>query len=103
MKLTNEIVIEKAMAVGFDLIGFSKAEILIDESEKLDEWIKLGYQAGMNYMEKNIEKRKDVSQILPAAKSVISLAINYYKDHQHSNRSQQLEKYRDMRGEKIII
>ena len=85
MKLTNEIVIEKAMAVGFDLIGFSKAETLIDESEKLDEWIKLGYQAGMNYMEKNKEKRKDVSQILPGAKSVISLAINYYTDHQHSN------------------
>ena len=44
----------------------------------LKEWLDKDYQAGMDYMEKNFEKRKDVKQILPNAKSVISLGLNYY-------------------------
>ena len=85
MKLINEIVIEKAKAIGFDLVGFAKAEMLNEESDKLEEWLTRGYQAGMNYMERNTEKRKDVSRILPGAKSVISLAVNYYTNHQYTN------------------
>ena len=84
MKLTTDIVTEKAKKIGFDLVGFAKADELIEESERLDEWLKLGYQAGMKYMEKNFDKRKDVSLILEDAKSVISLAINYFTDHKFS-------------------
>ncbi len=85
MKLTNEIVIQKAKSIGFDLIGFAEVEKLANEVEKLEDWLKLGYQSGMSYMERNIDKRKDVSQILPDAKSIISLTLNYYTHHQHSN------------------
>jgi len=85
MKLTNEIVIQKAKSIGFDLIGFAEVEKLETEVEKLEDWLKLGYQSGMSYMERNIDKRKDVSQILPDAKSVISLTFNYYTHNQHSN------------------
>lgn len=84
MKLTNEIVIAEARAEGFDLVGFAKAEKLGREGEKLEEWLALGYQSGMGYMEKNIEKRKDVRKILPGAESVISLALNYYTDEKYS-------------------
>lgn len=85
MKITNDIVIQKARSIGFDLIGFAKAEKLVNEVEKLEDWLKLGYQSGMSYMERNIDKRKDVSQILPNAKSIISLTLNYYTHHQHSS------------------
>ncbi len=37
MKLTNEIVIEKAKQIGFDLVGFAKAEELKNETEKLND------------------------------------------------------------------
>jgi len=87
MKLTNQIVIEKAKALGFDLIGFAKAEELEAEEKRLDDWLDSGYQAGMSYMERNLEKRRDVSKILPGAKSVISLAVNYYTDHKYTNNS----------------
>jgi epoxyqueuosine reductase len=83
MKLTNDIVIEKAKSIGFDLVGFAKADELVEEVEKLNEWLKLGYQRDMKYMERNFDKRKDVSLILEDAKSVISLAVNYYTDHQY--------------------
>lgn len=84
-KLTNQIVISLAKEFGFDLIGFAKAEPLNEEVKKLDVWIEKGFQATMSYMEKNIHNRKDVKEILPDAKSVISLAVNYYTDHQYSN------------------
>lgn len=83
--LSNDIVIQKAKAVGFDLVGFAEAEILAKESENLQQWLDKDYQAGMDYMERNFDKRKDVKQILPKAKSVISLGLNYYTPHQHSN------------------
>jgi epoxyqueuosine reductase len=84
MKLTNDIVIQKAKSAGFDLVGFSSAGELSEETSKLKEWLKSDYQAGMSYMERNIDKRNDVSQILQDAKSVLSLAVNYYTDHQYS-------------------
>jgi epoxyqueuosine reductase len=83
--ITNKIVIGKAKAVGFDLVGFAKAEELNKEIDHLEEWLKNVYQAGMEYMERNKEKRKNISEILPDAKSVISLAVNYYSDEEYSN------------------
>lgn len=85
MKLTNRLVSEAAAALGFDLVGFTASTQLEDEIEHLEQWLQNGYQAGMTYMERNIEKRKDVRQILPDAKSVISLGMNYYTDHHHKN------------------
>jgi epoxyqueuosine reductase len=84
-KLTNQIVIEKAKQVGFDLVGFAKADLLEVETEKLQQWLDKGYQASMNYMEKNLHKRKDVKEILPSAKSIISLALNYYTPENYFN------------------
>jgi epoxyqueuosine reductase len=84
-KLNNQIVIEKAKQLGFDLVGFAKADLLEDETEKLKQWLNRGYHASMNYMEKNLHKRKGVKEILPNAKSVISLALNYYIPEKYSN------------------
>jgi len=85
MKLTNDIVVEKAKSIGFDLVGFAKVKSLDKESENLQEWLNKSYQAGMEYMQKNFDKRKDVKQILPNAKSVISLALNYYTADSYSS------------------
>jgi epoxyqueuosine reductase len=85
MKITNEIAVQKAKAVGFDLIGFAKADTLEKESEQLRIWLDNNYQAGMDYMERNFDKRKNVRQILPDAKSLISLGLNYYTSEEYSN------------------
>lgn len=85
MSITNEIVISKAKELGFDLIGFARADKLINETEKLKLWLDKKYHADMDYMERNIEKRLDVKNILSNAKSVISLATNYYTPHKYSN------------------
>ena len=83
--LTNQIVLEKANQLGFDLVGFAKAELIEDETDKLQHWLDKGYHASMGYMEKNLNKRIDVKEILPNAKSVISLALNYFTPEIQSN------------------
>jgi len=87
MKLTNQIVIAKAKELGFDLIGFARAELLEKEVKNLKEWLNKGYHATMEYMNRNIEKRFDVRNILPEAKSVISLAINYFVVDNYTNKN----------------
>ncbi|MCL5029827.1 MAG: tRNA epoxyqueuosine(34) reductase QueG [Bacteroidetes bacterium] len=87
MIITNEILIQKAKEIGFDLVGFANADELKDEIGKLGDWLSNGFQAGMSYMERNIEKRKDVRNILSNCKSVISLGLNYYTKKNHSNKN----------------
>lgn len=76
----NEIVIHYAKELGFDLVGFAKADKFDKEIVQLENWLSEHYQAGMTYMERNIEKRKDVREIMPEAESVISLGMNYFVD-----------------------
>lgn len=83
-KLTNEIVISKARSVGFDLVGFAQAIELTEEIDKLNLWLDKKYQASMNYMERNIDKRRNPKEILPDAKSIISLAVIYNTPFYHS-------------------
>lgn len=84
MKLSNEDVIKKARELGFDLVGFAEAGILNEEAAHLEQWIERGYHGKMKYMEKNSDKRKDIRKVFPEAKSVISLAMNYYTPDSHS-------------------
>jgi epoxyqueuosine reductase len=51
----------------------------------LHEWLVRRYHGTMDWMGRSFEKRVDPRAIVPAAKSVISLAMNYYADVRHSN------------------
>lgn len=42
------------------------------------QWLSNNCQAGMSYMERNIEKRLDPRELVEGAKSIISVALNYY-------------------------
>jgi epoxyqueuosine reductase len=82
--LVREEIINIAKNLGFDLVGFAAAEELVKETGELEEWLEKGYHGGMQYMERNSEKRRDVRNILPSARTVISLALNYYTPAEHS-------------------
>ena len=85
MRLTNKIVEDVSKSLGFDLVGFAEYSELHEEVEYLREWLQSKFNAGMSYMERNLEKRKDVRLILPDTKSIISLGMNYYSGYQHSD------------------
>ncbi|MCK4923153.1 MAG: DUF1730 domain-containing protein, partial [Bacteroidales bacterium] len=69
---------EKALELGFSDCDISKAEFLGKDAEILDKWISSGYHANMSWMANNLEKRKDPSKLVPEAKTVISVLLNYY-------------------------
>ena len=70
-------IIDYAKEIGFDLVAFSKAKIEEKYLKAFDSWISKNQEADMEYMRK-IEQRRDLNKILPGAKSVIVLAMNYY-------------------------
>ncbi len=82
MTLTEQIK-AKALEVGFSKVGIAKAEPLSKDGVHLREWLHRGYNASMDWMEEKTEKRVDPREIVPGARSVISVAANYYTDAQH--------------------
>ena len=75
MSLTEEI---KAHAtyLGFDLSGVTTAEPP-RHGEYYAKWIKQGMAGEMAYLGRQIEKRQDPGQILPNARSLVVVAMNY--------------------------
>jgi epoxyqueuosine reductase len=76
---------ESAISLGFSKVGFARAAPLPEEGAHLTEWLDRGFQASMSWMERNQEKRLDVNKVLPGAKSVVCVALNYYVDIPHTD------------------
>ena len=87
MNAQHHTAIVKSLAneLGFSFCGISKAGFLQDEAPKLEEWLKRGYQGKMGYLENHFDKRLDPTQLVPGAKSVVSLVYNYYPEKDHAN------------------
>ncbi len=76
----SEIIKNLAKELGFFLCGISKAEFMQQEAMHLEKWLALNYQGEMSYMANHYDKRTDPTLLVPGAKSVISLAYNYYHE-----------------------
>ncbi len=71
-----------ALGIGFDLVGFTPADSLPQDEEALRTWLSNGYAGEMGYMARDPSRRSNPKQILPEAKTIICLALNYYSgDH----------------------
>ena len=69
---------QKAIELGFDLAGITSAEpIDAEQIEYLKNWLAQGRAAGMSYMHRNFAKRTNPAKMLPGAKSVICVGLNY--------------------------
>ncbi len=85
---------EKALELGFAGCGFSRAEALPEDAQRLKTWLNNGYHARMVYMANHFEKRTDPTLLVDGARSVISLLYNYYTDEvQEDSEAPVLSKY----------
>jgi epoxyqueuosine reductase len=71
---------QESKRLGFDFCGISKAEFLEEEAPRLEKWLKEEKHGKMQYMEKHFDLRLDPTKLMPGAKSVISLLLNYFPE-----------------------
>lgn len=93
MQNNSSIVKNAAKQLGFDFCGISKAVKLDDDARRLESWLKKGMHGSMNYMEKYFDLRIDPSLLVPGAKSVITLLINYFPSQQQDSNTPSIAKY----------
>jgi epoxyqueuosine reductase len=74
--LTSDAVKAKAIEFGFDLCGVAPAESF-PELRFLDEWLTRGYAGDMAYMSRSADRRADVRNVVPGARSVIVTGTIY--------------------------
>jgi epoxyqueuosine reductase len=84
----------EAKRLGFDYCGISKAEFLEEEAPRLESWLNKNLHGQMSYMENYFDKRLDPRILLPGAKSVISMLLNYYPSgEQRDKTAPKISKY----------
>ena len=71
-------IVTLARELGFDLCRFVRADAP-EHATQFRDWLDRGEGGEMNYLARNAEKRCDPQQVLPEAKTVIILALNYFQ------------------------
>jgi epoxyqueuosine reductase len=87
------LVKETAARLGFSYCGISKAQRLDDDALRLEKWLRMGMHGSMSYMENYFDMRVDPSLLVPGARSVITLLMNYFPGETQQPGSPRISKY----------
>lgn len=68
---------EKAVEVGFDVVGFAPADLDVAHGEALEAFTRAGLHGDMGWMGETLERRRHPRALWPDARSVIVLGTNY--------------------------
>jgi epoxyqueuosine reductase len=79
MDLRREELRRRLSALGFDDVRFA-ALAPAPDGRGLKAWLDAGRQGEMHWMERTAAKRLDPGLVLPGARSIILLGVNYWKD-----------------------
>lgn len=89
----TELIKKTATQLGFDYCGIAKAQMLQDDAKRLETWLNKGMHGSMKYMENHFDLRIDPQKLVPGAKSVITLLLNYFPEQQQQVDQPQIAKY----------
>ncbi|HVO03234.1 MAG TPA: tRNA epoxyqueuosine(34) reductase QueG, partial [Candidatus Cybelea sp.] len=70
----------KALELGFDAVGFAKAELAPQARDNLREFLAQGLHGEMDWMPAKADRRGDPRVLWPEARTVVVLGINYGPD-----------------------
>jgi epoxyqueuosine reductase len=77
-RYSNEQLKAEALRLGFSACEIAEAAPVDSETaDAYRQWIADGGQADMHYMENYLEKRLDPTLLLPGARSIVVVALNY--------------------------
>jgi len=91
--LSSKDLICVSLNQGFVAAGISSP--ILDEKSRasLENWLKLGYHAEMQWMTKNVEIRTNVIKRYPWVRSILVVADNYYLDHRRKREALKISRY----------
>ena len=78
LKLLSRDIKDKALEIGFSKIGITKAQFYNQDKDNIEEWLSNGFHGSMNWIERRKTERSNIHKYYPNAKSVISVALNYF-------------------------
>ena len=76
----------RAAALGFDLCGIAAATAY-PELGFFRQWLDRGFAGEMDYLQRSADRRMDVRQIMPSARTVICVGTLYNTDRPYSTES----------------
>jgi epoxyqueuosine reductase len=82
-----------AKQAGFDYCGIAAAVKLDDDARRLERWLQKGMNGSMQYMENYFDLRIEPAKLVPGAKSVITLLLNYYPAQMQAPGIPKISKY----------
>lgn len=84
---------QEAARLGFFSVGIANAVQLDEDAFRLEEWLKKGHHGNMAYMANHFDMRIDPRKLVPGAKSVITLLLNYYPSERQEPQAPKVAKY----------
>ncbi len=76
----SDLVKQTARNLGFDFCGIATATFLDEDARRLEYWLQQGMHGDMQYMQNYFDLRTDPQKLVPGAKSVITLMLNYFPE-----------------------
>jgi epoxyqueuosine reductase len=77
--ISNTFIKAEAKSLGFDFCGLATNNIVDDlVSERYKQWLKDGKNADMTYLNNYTDKRSNPALLVENARTIISVALNYY-------------------------
>lgn len=85
--MLGEEVKQKALELGFDLVGIARADDaqLRNAVGRYNEWLDQGFGASMDYLKRHTAQKADPSMLLSECKSVVCVALLYAPEKLPSN------------------
>lgn len=84
---------QAATKLGFEFCGIAKAAFLNEDAKRLETWLNKGMHGNMHYMENYFDLRTDPTKLVPGAKSVITLLLNYFPEKIQAENIPKVAKY----------
>lgn len=82
--ISSDEIKRQAAELGFNKVGIVAATTLSEEGARLAEWLERGFHGSMTYMAREPEKRLDPRLLMPSTRSVVAVALNYFRPEKHS-------------------
>ena len=89
----TQIIKNEAKRLGFMSCGIARAQFLEEEAPRLENWLNQDMHGEMGYMANHFDKRLDPTVLVPGAKSVVSLLLNYFPKEIQRDDSYKISKY----------